>query len=265
MDLRHEGKALGLALQQDDELSGAGASYRPETVALASVVGPPIGAVPTIPDYLRDIYWWAYISERGQRILDRQLVVSAILWGNAARLTRTVMAELEPGQRVLQPASVYGTFCADLAEFVGPEGRLDVIDIVPSQVAISRRKLEPYPHATARVGDAAKPGAKGYDAVCCYFLLHEVPEDYKRRIVDALLGCVRPGGKVVFVDYHRPSALHPLHLPMSLMLDRLEPFAKSLWTREIASFARDADAFEWTKSTYFGGLYQKVVARHRQG
>ncbi len=227
------------------------------------VMGPPIGAAPTIPDYMEDVYTWAYISERNQRWLDHQMVVESILWGNARRLTDAVLDELSPGDKVLQPASVYGTFCVDLATKVGPEGRLDVIDIVPSQVEISRAKLEDYPHATARVADARKPGVKGYDAVACYFLIHEVPDDYKRDIVDALLGSVKPGGKVVFIDYHRPYFFHPLRPLMSMVLDTLEPFAKAVWENELSDYAANADVFSWTKETFFGGLYQKVVATHK--
>jgi len=60
--------------------------------------------------------------------------------------------------------------------------------------------------------------------VTCFFLLDEVPEDMKTRIVQALLGVVRPGGKVVFVDYHRPHPAHPLRLVMQFVFAWLEPF-----------------------------------------
>ncbi len=266
MDSLQGGNSAFLGLQDNDAQAASDGDYPAKAKPRADeVVGPAIAAVPTIPDYLHDTYFWAYLSERGQRILDRQFIVTSILWGNATRLTQAVTSELEPGQKVLQPAGVYGTFCQDLARRVGPEGRLDVIDIVPSQVAISQRKLETFDHANARVADAAKPGAKGYDAVACYFLLHEVPESYKRDIVSALLDCVRAGGKVVFVDYHRPGLFHPLRPLMSLVLDTLEPYAKSLWTNEIESFAPAGNDFEWSKEVLFGGLYQKVVARHKGG
>jgi hypothetical protein len=73
-------------------------------------------------------------------------------------------------------------------------------------------------------------------AVCCFFLLHEVPDDYKRAIVRTLLRSViktnednKPNaavgnesssssgkgkGKVVFVDYHMPANSHPLKFVM---------------------------------------------------
>ena len=66
-------------------------------------------------------------------------------------------------------------------------------------------------------------------------LLHEMPDFYKRRGVDALLKAVRTGGKVVFVDYHKPHRAHPLKGLMSLIFNLLEPFAKSLWENDIES------------------------------
>ena len=39
--------------------------------------------------------------------------------------------------------------------------------------------------------------------------------------------------------------------------------AKNKATKEIAAFAGDDDRFEWRKETFFGGLYQKVVATRR--
>lgn len=221
-------------------------------------VSPP--APPAIPSYLSDTYTWAYLSSLGTRVFDRQAVVNTILWGNARRLIRAVTGELQPGWRVLQPACVYGTFSADVARRLGPEGRLEVSDIAPIQVALTRRKLQGVANASVDLRDATDSGRGPFDAVTCFFLLHEVPEEYKHRIVDALLASVRPGGKAVFVDYHRPAGLHPLRPLMAGVFAALEPFADALWTREIASYASAGDAFTWRKETFFGGLYQKVVA-----
>jgi hypothetical protein len=47
---------------------------------------------------------------------------------------------------------------------------------------------------------------------------------------------------------------------MSLVFDMLEPFAKSLWRQDIRDFASEPEKFHWRKESFFGGLYQKVVA-----
>jgi hypothetical protein len=88
---------------------------------------------------------------------------------------------------------------------------------------------------------------------------HEVPDANKRLIVDALLASVRVGGKVVFIDYHRPVWWHPLKPVMSLVFRWLEPFAASLWSCQIQDLAAERTAFHGRKETWFGGLYQKVI------
>ena len=233
----------------------------PLAPAAGTIALPRRRAPPSIPTYLREVYHWAYLDPRNVRLLDRDLVVAAILWGNDARLRRAAFAEFVPSQRILQASHVYGGMIPGLARLLGPQGRLDVIDVAPIQVARCREKLAPYPWARVRRADARDPGGGPYDAVSCYFLLHELPDGFKSAVVDALLGVVRPGGSVVFVDYHRPPPWHPLGWVRSRVFDALEPLAKGLWGREIRDFAGEGVGFAWHKETYFGGLYQKVVAR----
>ncbi len=234
---------------------------QPASVILTSEAGTP---PPGVPTYLRDVYSWCYLSAAGQRIFDHPTMVSAILWGNAPRLIRAVEAELTPGQRVLQAACVYGDFSRRLAGRLGPDGELDVIDIAPNQVHKTRRKLAGFPQAAVRIADARDPRVADMDMAISFFLLHEVPADYKLTIVDALLDAVRPGGRVVFVDYHRMDWWHPLRPIMASVYRFLEPFARELVDGSIPALAAHRDDVSWgPKTTYFGGLYQKIVATRR--
>ena len=249
----------------DDRLR-PGASKGSAVAAAALLSGVPwplrdhAPAQPPVPSYMQEIYAWAYLWPTSVRLLDRSQVVNAILWGNYPRLLRVALAELRPGQRVYQPACVYGDFSQRVAEALGPNGHLDVGDVAPVQVENCRRKLRACDNVRVHLWDAADKFFGVYDVVCCFFLLHEIPETYKHRVVDALLEAVPSGGKVVFVDYHGPHWAHPLKWIMSFVNDTLEPFAKALWVYEIASYASQPKAFSWSKQTYFGGLYQKVVA-----
>lgn len=220
-------------------------------------------AAPGIPDYMEETYHWAYINPAMVSWLDHELIVTAILWGNSKRLTQSALAEIEPGQRVLQAAYVYGNFTPTLARHIGPDGHVDVIDIVPLQVNNARRKLLKYPWAESRLADASQPGGGPYDTVCCYFLLHEVPDGKKHDVVNGLLKHVVPGGRVVFMDYHMPASKHPLKGLMNMVWRKLEPYAIGLTETEIQNLADEAGDFIWSKETYFGGLYQKVVAVRR--
>jgi SAM-dependent methyltransferase len=214
-----------------------------------------------LPAYLQDVYSWAYLTPWLAGWLDRQVVVQTILWGNAQRLIGDVVTEMKPGDRVFQPAAVYGDFSRQVAAKIGLSGQLEVRDIAPLQVDLTRRKLADLPQAHVSRGDAADPHEERADVVACFFLLHEVPDDVKLRITRSMLKLVAPGGKAVFVDYHRPHRLHPLRPLMRKIFDWLEPFAPSMWSREIHDLAGPAAShFRWRKRTRFGGMYQIVVA-----
>ncbi len=219
---------------------------------------------PAIPDYLQKTYRWAYLDPRNVKYLDHELVVKTILWRQHRHLEQVAFAEIEPGQHVLQSACVYGNFSPALAEHIGPEGRLEIVDVAEVQVENCRRKLAEYKHAIVHHQDVLHFRGEHFDTVCCYFLMHELPDDYKHGVATALLDSVRPGGKVVFVDYHKPHWAHPLKIVTSLVFDTLEPYAKGLWRKEIAAYAGYDPRFTWQKETYFGGLYQKVVATHKE-
>ena len=234
--------------------------YSPTRVLAPDVAAPLAERVAPLPDYLVETYSWAYLRPGSLRLLDRPIVVNSILWGNYDGLVRAACDEFAPGDRVLQAASVYGDLSSRLATRIGSAGHLDVIDIAPIQVEHCRRKLAGRTNVAVRLADATSPGLSHHDGVCCFFLLHEVPDLQKRQIVNALLGAVRPGGKVVFVDYHRPRWWHPLRPVMSLVFRWLEPYANGLVSRSILQFAGRPHEFLWRKQTVFGGLYQVVVA-----
>ena len=214
-----------------------------------------------LPDYLRDVYAWAYLTPWLTRFLDRQVVVQAILWGNAQRLIGDVLAAVKPGDRIFQPAAVYGSFSRQLAQRIGPNGRLDIGDIAPLQVELTRQKLAGLPQVHVACRNAVDPEPREFNAVVCFFLLHEVPDDVKVQIVRAMLRLVRPGGKAIFIDYHRPHRWHPLKPVMRRVFAWLEPFALAMWSREIEDLAGSSAAdFIWHKRTRFIGLYQTVTA-----
>jgi ubiquinone/menaquinone biosynthesis C-methylase UbiE len=220
----------------------------------------PVAAAPVIPDYMQEIYYWAYLNPRNVKLLDRELVVRTILWQQHKRLQRLAFVEIEPGQNVLQSTCVYGSFSANLAEHIGSDGTLDIVDIAEVQVNNAQLKLQSYPQITVHHANVIQLDNKPFDVVLCYFLLHELPDVDKHKAVNVLLEKVAPGGKVVFIDYHKPRWWHPIKPITSLVFDKLEPFAKGLWRKEIRDFADKPQHYSWRKEPCFGDLFQKVVA-----
>jgi ubiquinone/menaquinone biosynthesis C-methylase UbiE len=215
-----------------------------------------------VPYYLNAHYWWAYIHPSAVQVFERQWLVNLILWGNYGRLCDAVMAEMGdslPG-RTLQVACVYGDLTTRLSARVADGGLMDVVDVLPIQLGNLRKKLP----RNAPVGLLAMDSTNlnlpdaSYDRALIFFLLHEQPSRYREQTLSELFRVVKPGGKIVVVDYDLPRWWHPLRYLWRPLLAKLEPFALDLWRDEIAKWL-PRDSIRVRKEPFFGGLYQKVV------
>lgn len=217
-----------------------------------------------VPDYLEKNYWWAYVHPRGVRFFDREWMVNLILFGNMAKLRDLALAEFDRKLegRTLQVACVYGDFTPTLAECIAPGGSLDVVDVLPVQLANTRRKLPRSAPVTLHLRNSndLRFDDKEFDQVIVFFLLHEQPDYAREKTLAEALRVLKPGGKLVLVDYHRPHAWNPMRYFFEPLLDLLEPFAVALWYRDLAGWLPPGTKVRsTTKKTVFGGLYQKVA------
>ena len=220
---------------------------------------------PPIPDYLQDTYWWAYVHPKSVWVFEREWLVNLILWGNMHKLTLAVLDEmdLQPQSSVLQVACVYGDFSNRLASHLGKtQSRLSIVDVAPIQISNIEKKLAAHDNVSAHHQDStcmAFPD-DSFDETVVFFLLHEQPEDARRKTVAEAIRVTRPGGRVIFVDYHGPKRSNPMRYVMKPILTLLEPFAMDLWREELPAFMpAEITPEQVSSSFYFGGLYQKVV------
>jgi len=217
-----------------------------------------------VPDYLEKTYWWAYTHPNAVRVFERQWLVNLILWGNFSRLRDLAlndMGEVISGQ-VLQVACVYGNLTEYIVRRLGPQAHLSVIDVAPVQIKNLHQKLGDKRQVSILQQDASNLGFvdASQDSTLVFFLLHEMPVDVRRQTITEALRVTKPGGKVIFVDYHKPLASNPFRYIMVPILTTLEPFAMDLWNHEITEWLPPPDTYsDIEKQTYFGGLYQKVV------
>ncbi|MCW5634046.1 MAG: rhodoquinone biosynthesis methyltransferase RquA [Rubrivivax sp.] len=224
---------------------------------------------PHIPRYLESTYWWAYVHPRAVQTFEREWLVNAILWGNYARLRDHALQALRPpgepriGGHTLQVACVYGNLTRKLHAQLAPDARLTVLDILPIQLQNLRSKL-PADDGRVRLlhGDSSAmplPDAS-VDQALLFFLLHEQPDAVRRATLAEVLRVVKPGGRIVIVDYHRPVRWHPLRAVMAAVFRRLEPYAAALWREEIEAFLPEGvRPAAGSKRTRFGALYQQLV------
>jgi ubiquinone/menaquinone biosynthesis C-methylase UbiE len=239
----------------------------PGVDARSAASGPPVLGPPVaLPKYLEQTYWWAYLHPRGVSFFERQWLVNLILWGNYATLRNAVFSELAAARRgkVLQVACVYGDFTVKLAQQLGPGAQLDVVDVAAVQLDNLRRKVGRRSGIFLHHQDSANLGFadQSYDCVVVFFLLHEQPVQTRARTVAEALRVARRGGRIIFVDYHRPLRMNPLRYLMRPVLAAFEPYALDMWRTEIAAWLpAGAEPAAVEKRVYFGGLYQRVVIR----
>lgn len=240
-------------------------------VSLQTETGSPIevsanpAANNTVPHYLTKHYWWAYIHPNAIKFFDRQWIINFILWGNYAKLRDAALAEMGeklPGH-TLQVACAYGDLTPHLSRRVAASGgRLDVIDVVPAQLKNVRRKLAadaPVRLLTMDSSDLSFPDAS-YDRAIVYLLFHEQPVSYRERTLKEIFRVVKPGGKIVIVDYAGPRWWNPVRYLLGPLLKVLEPFAHDLWREDILRFMPPSlSRRALRRQSFFGGLYQKVV------
>jgi len=198
------------------------------------------------------------------RLFERQWLVNLILWGNFGRLRDAALDALgeKLAGRTLQIACVYGDLTGRLRARLTPGGSLDVVDVLRVQLENLARKLPGDPRVGLMLGDSAALDlpAASYDRALLFFLLHEQPEDVRRGTLSEALRTLKPGGRLVIVDYHRPSPRNLLYLPMVAILKTLEPFAMDLWKHEMSEwFPEDSRIHSLEKKTSFGGLYQLLT------
>lgn len=217
-----------------------------------------------VPDYLEKTYWWAYTHPNAVRVFERQWLVNLILWGNFSRLRDLAlrdMGQVITGQ-VLQVACVYGNLTEHIVRRLDPQAHLSVIDVAPVQIKNLHQKLRDKRQVSILQQDASNMGFMdaSQDTTLVFFLLHEMPVEVRRQTISEALRVTKPGGKIIFVDYHKPVASSPFRYIMVPILTTLEPFAMDLWQHEITEWLPPADSYNHIdKHTYFGGLYQKVV------
>ncbi len=151
----------------------------------------------------------AKVFERVARRYD--LMNDLMTWGLHRRWkSRAVeMADVKPGDRVLDLAGGTGDIAIRVAKRVGPKGHVVLSDINLAMLAEAKRRLSRNPLAdriSLREADAEKlPFADGeFDAVTIGFGLRNVT--HQGLALAEMLRVLKPGGRLVVLEFSRPVA-----------------------------------------------------------
>ncbi len=193
-------------------------------------------------------------------------MVNLILWGNYNRLRSAVLEQFGRSLtgKTLQIACAYGDITPLMVDRMDATARLDVVDILPVQLGNLAAKIGPDPQVALHCMDAtdlAFDDAR-FDQVLSFFLLHEQPADVRRRTLAEAVRVLRPGGRLIVLDYSMPQWWNPMRYFWKPILKRLEPFAGDLFDQGLMAWLpQQPDLVIENNQSCFGGLFQLVVMK----
>jgi len=141
---------------------------------------------------------------RWARLYD--LVTTLLSLGRLPALHRRLveLARITPGERILDVGCGPGRLATVAGTVAGPAGETCAIDPAPEMIGLARRKA-------ARAGvpvrfevgviEALPYPANRFDVVLSSLMLHHLPDDVKRRGLAEIRRVLKPGGRVVAVDF----------------------------------------------------------------
>ncbi|MBC8077162.1 MAG: methyltransferase domain-containing protein [Chloroflexales bacterium] len=138
------------------------------------------------------------------------VVVDVFTLGRASALRRATvdLAQIVPGERVLEVGCGTGAVYRVAAQRTGPSGAVAGIDPAPEMIAVAREKA-----ARARLTIDFRVGAiealpfadGGFAVVFSSLMMHHLPDDLKRQGLAEIRRVLQPGGRLVIVDVKRPT------------------------------------------------------------
>ena len=214
-----------------------------------------------VPEYLKSVYNGRYFRPSLTKLFDDEWTAAIATFFQSGKLTKLVTDEIAEGNDVLQLGAASGDFERKIVEKMNSAGHYVIEDISPAHIDAMGSRISAWLNATAKERDFTVPDKRMYDVVIGYFVLHELPDARKRATLNRAFTALKPDGKMIFIDYAPPKKFHPLKYPVKMFNRLYEPFAESLWHNEIQDFAPETDELVWERKTFFGDLYQCVIAR----
>jgi demethylmenaquinone methyltransferase/2-methoxy-6-polyprenyl-1,4-benzoquinol methylase len=145
-------------------------------------------------------------------VASRYDLMNDLMSGGIHRLWKRLTIELSgvrAGQRVLDVAGGTGDLAARFARITGPTGRVVLSDINASMLATGRDKLIDMgvcANVDFVLADAEQlPFAEGcFDCITIAFGLRNVT--HKERALESMLRVLRPGGRLLVLEFSRPTS-----------------------------------------------------------
>jgi ubiquinone/menaquinone biosynthesis C-methylase UbiE len=129
--------------------------------------------------------------------------------GGAMRERTIALARIVPGERVLEVGCGTGEIALRAKARAGPHGSVAGIDPSPEMIAVARQKAAranlDIDYRVASV--EALPFADAtFDVVISSLMMHHLPDDLKPRTLAEIRRVLKPGGRLLIVDFTEPKS-----------------------------------------------------------
>lgn len=141
------------------------------------------------------------------------MLVGAFLLGKERTMRELTvdLAQLQPGESVLDVGCGTGSLAIAVKRRLGTAGTMQGIDAAPEMVARARQKAKAadvdVEFRVAAVERLPYPDAQ-FDVVLSSLMLHHLPVDLRRPAFTEIRRVLKPGGRLLVVDYEPPK--HPV-------------------------------------------------------
>jgi demethylmenaquinone methyltransferase/2-methoxy-6-polyprenyl-1,4-benzoquinol methylase/phosphoethanolamine N-methyltransferase len=130
--------------------------------------------------------------------------------GVGSRSSRMVieLANIKPGDAVLDVACGTGNLTLTAQAYAGQTGHVQGIDAAPEMIEVAKKKASRSRLPVVfDVGLAEKLAFQDstFDVVISRLAVHHLPEDLKRRAFAEILRVLKPGGSVLIADFTAPA------------------------------------------------------------
>ncbi len=126
----------------------------------------------------------------------------------ALRQTTIALAQLQPGEAVLDVGCGTGDLTLAAKLRVGAVGRVCGIDASPEMIEVARRKaLKAEAEIDFRIEpiEAMAFPDQTFDVVLSSLMMHHLPDDLKPRALAEVRRMLKPGGRLLIADVKRPT------------------------------------------------------------
>ena len=215
--------------------------------------------------------FWIYKSPFFIRVADRMFVVSTILLFQYNNLVKCVVKRLNPSlkdKRILQISCAFGNVSEKIAESCAKQDAAEFVltDIMQSEVDNAERKLKRFGDLCTYLKQDATNlefEDESFDYVVAFFLPHELPLDKKNALIEEANRVLKPGGKMVFGEFHKPK-LKILEVLGRIYFYIFEPYATEMWDEfdfEKTLEEKTDNTYSIEKDTFLFDNFQVLTAK----